>query len=112
ASCSLIIPMIWTSVKRLFRIRLLLQKVEQTLHQNEGSFGRQVTAFAASLLAVPLQAGNVEPFVVVEEVVQPAGSNAGWIVLGLAAIAIGIAIATSDDDDGNNEEPTGRVAVD
>lgn len=60
-------------------------------------------AFAVSLLAAPLQAGNVEPFVVVEEeVVQPAGSNAGWIVLGLAAIAIGIAIATSDDD---NEEP-------
>ncbi|MHA3913427.1 hypothetical protein, partial [Halovulum sp. GXIMD14793] len=45
ASCSLIIPMIWTSVKRLFRIRLLLQKVEQTLHQNEGSFGGQVRFF-------------------------------------------------------------------
>ncbi|MHA3913524.1 calcium-binding protein, partial [Halovulum sp. GXIMD14793] len=44
---SLIIPMIWTSVKRLFRIRLLLQKVEQTLHQNEGSFGGQVTSYAA-----------------------------------------------------------------
>ncbi|MHC0055822.1 LamG-like jellyroll fold domain-containing protein, partial [Actibacterium sp. D379-3] len=40
--CSLIIPMICASVKRLFRIRLLLQKVEQTLHQNEGSFGEQV----------------------------------------------------------------------
>ncbi len=37
--------MIWASVKRLFRICLLLQKVEQTLHQNEGSFGRQVTAY-------------------------------------------------------------------
>ncbi|MHA3916644.1 hypothetical protein [Halovulum sp. GXIMD14793] len=59
-----------------------------------------ISAFALALLAAPLQAGNVEPFVVVEEeVVQPAGSNAGWIVLGLAAIAIGIAIATSDDDD-------------
>ncbi|WP_216290052.1 hypothetical protein, partial [Roseobacter denitrificans] len=34
------------SVKRLFRIRLLLQKVEQTLHQNEGSFGGQVTSDA------------------------------------------------------------------
>ncbi|MFZ5965373.1 hypothetical protein ACOXXX_20710, partial [Thalassococcus sp. BH17M4-6] len=42
ASCSLIIPMICASVKRLFRIRLLLQKVEQTLHHNEGSFGGQV----------------------------------------------------------------------
>ncbi|MHC0055722.1 hypothetical protein, partial [Actibacterium sp. D379-3] len=42
--CSLIIPMICASVKRLFRIRLLLQKVEQTLHQNEGSFGEQVTS--------------------------------------------------------------------
>ncbi|PHR52756.1 MAG: hypothetical protein COA47_17500, partial [Robiginitomaculum sp.] len=31
------------SVKRLFRICLLLQKVEQTLHQSEGSFGGQVT---------------------------------------------------------------------
>ncbi|MHA3916085.1 GSCFA domain-containing protein, partial [Halovulum sp. GXIMD14793] len=44
----LIIPMIWTSVKRLFRIRLLLQKVEQTLHQNEGSFGGQVTLRAVA----------------------------------------------------------------
>ncbi len=42
ASCSLIIPMICASVKRLFRIRLLLQKVEQTRHHNEGSFGGQV----------------------------------------------------------------------
>ncbi|MHA3916790.1 DNA-packaging protein [Halovulum sp. GXIMD14793] len=40
--------MIWTSVKRLFRIRLLLQKVEQTLHQNEGSFGGQVIGSAGS----------------------------------------------------------------
>jgi len=29
-------------VKRLFRIRLLLQKVEQTLHYNAGDFGGQV----------------------------------------------------------------------
>jgi len=39
----LIVPMICASVKRLLRIRLLLQKVEQTLHQSEGSFGEQVT---------------------------------------------------------------------
>lgn len=32
ASCSLIIPMICASVERLFRICLLLQEVEQTLH--------------------------------------------------------------------------------
>lgn len=44
ASCSLIIPMIWASVKRLFRIRLLIQKVEQTLHQSEEGFGGQVSA--------------------------------------------------------------------
>ncbi len=36
--------MIWASVKRLFRIRLLIQKVEQTLHYNAGDFGGQVTA--------------------------------------------------------------------
>ena len=35
--------MIWAYVKRLFRIRLRLQKVERTLHQNEGSFGGQVS---------------------------------------------------------------------
>lgn len=34
--------MICSSLKRLFRVRLLLQKVEQTLHQSEGSFGRQI----------------------------------------------------------------------
>ncbi|MBL4808163.1 MAG: hypothetical protein JKY31_12895, partial [Rhodobacteraceae bacterium] len=34
------------SVKRLFRICLLLQKVEQTLHQSEGSFGGQVNPSA------------------------------------------------------------------
>ena len=32
------------SVKRLFRICLLLQKVEQTLHQSEGRFGGQVNS--------------------------------------------------------------------
>ena len=38
-----------SSVKRLFRICLLLRKVEQTLHQNEGSFGGQVTCSASSV---------------------------------------------------------------
>lgn len=38
----LIIPMIWASVKRLFRMCLPLRKVEQTLHHDEGSFGRQL----------------------------------------------------------------------
>ena len=42
ASCSLIIPIIWASLNRLFRIRLLLRKVKQTLHQREGNFGGQV----------------------------------------------------------------------
>lgn len=32
------------SVKRLFRICLLLQKAEQTQHRNEGGFGGQVTS--------------------------------------------------------------------
>ena len=44
ASCSFIIPIICASVKRLFRICLLLQKVEQTLHQSEGSFGGKVNS--------------------------------------------------------------------
>ena len=35
------VPMIWASVKRLFRGRLLLQRVEQTLRDNAGSFGGQ-----------------------------------------------------------------------
>ncbi len=39
-----LIPIICASVKRLFRICLLLRKVEQTLHQSEGDFGGQVTA--------------------------------------------------------------------
>ena len=34
--------MIWASVKRHFRSRLLLQKVEQTLHYNAGDFGGKV----------------------------------------------------------------------
>jgi hypothetical protein len=42
ASCSLIIPIICASAKRLFRICLLLRKVEHTLHQSEGGFGGQV----------------------------------------------------------------------
>ena len=37
-----IAPMIWASVKRLFRIRLLFQRGEQTLHDNAGGFGGQV----------------------------------------------------------------------
>ena len=40
APCNLITPIIWALMKTLFRIRLLLQKVEQTLPQSEGSFGR------------------------------------------------------------------------
>ena len=35
--------------KRLFRICLLLHKVEQTLHQNEGSFGEQVMTSPSGL---------------------------------------------------------------
>ncbi|WP_242500698.1 hypothetical protein, partial [Tropicimonas sp. IMCC6043] len=46
-SCSLIIPMICASVKRLFRICLLLRKVEQTLRQREGIFGGQVNTTTA-----------------------------------------------------------------
>jgi hypothetical protein len=42
ASCSLMTPMIWASLKRLFCICLLLKKVKQKLHQNEGSFEGQV----------------------------------------------------------------------
>ena len=42
------------SVERLLRIRLLLQKVEQTLHQNEGSFGlRSVPLHQAPLVLAP-----------------------------------------------------------
>ena len=41
ASCSLIIPIICASVKRLFLICLLLPR-GQTLHQIEGTFGGQV----------------------------------------------------------------------
>eukprot|EP00581_Thalassiosira_minuscula_P023595 CAMPEP_0184425340 /NCGR_PEP_ID=MMETSP0738-20130409/130737_1 /TAXON_ID=385413 /ORGANISM="Thalassiosira miniscula, Strain CCMP1093" /LENGTH=122 /DNA_ID=CAMNT_0026788175 /DNA_START=31 /DNA_END=396 /DNA_ORIENTATION=+ len=43
ASCSLIIPIICAWVKRLFRIRLLLRKVEQTLHYSAGDFGGKVS---------------------------------------------------------------------
>ncbi|WP_415145545.1 hypothetical protein, partial [Limimaricola cinnabarinus] len=42
ASCSLIIPMICASVKRLFRI-VCSFAIEQTLHQTEGSRGGQVS---------------------------------------------------------------------
>ena len=49
--------MIWASVKRLFRIRLLLQKVEQTLHNNAGDFGGQVIDSA------DLQCVLVDPYV-------------------------------------------------
>ncbi len=42
------------SVERLLRIRLLLQKVEQTLHQHEGSFGlRSVPLHQAPLVLAP-----------------------------------------------------------
>ena len=34
--------MLWASVKRLLGIRLLLQKVEQTLNHNKARFGGQV----------------------------------------------------------------------
>lgn len=39
-------------MKRLFRIRLLLRKVEQTLLQNEGSFGEQVSLFGSVLIVI------------------------------------------------------------
>ncbi len=60
---------------------------------------------ALALMTAPLYAGNVEPFVVVEEeVVEPAGSNAGWLILGLAVIAIGAAVALSGDDDDDDDD--------
>lgn len=37
--------MIWTPLKRLLRILLLLQKDERTLHYNEGRFAEQVKKF-------------------------------------------------------------------
>ena len=48
--------MIWACVKRHFHIRLLLQKVEQTLHHNEGSFGRLVKSNAMNLFLAMLLA--------------------------------------------------------
>ena len=53
ASCSLIIPMICASVKRLFLMRLLLPR-GQTLHQNEGPFGGQVTGCGQALVLQPM----------------------------------------------------------
>jgi hypothetical protein len=37
------------SVKRLFRIHLLLRKAEKTLHQSEGGFGAQVRSILGEL---------------------------------------------------------------
>jgi hypothetical protein len=42
ASCSLIIPMICASVKRLFLMSSAPSQVGQTLHQSEGHSGGQV----------------------------------------------------------------------
>jgi len=64
--------MICASVKRLFRICLLLRKIEQTLHQNEGSFGGQVrlNVFAVKGVAPEVALSQVflgcVPFILVE----------------------------------------------
>ncbi|MBK5944873.1 hypothetical protein CCR83_00020, partial [Rhodobacter veldkampii DSM 11550] len=51
ASCSLIIPIICASVKRLFLMSSAPSQVGQTLHHSEGTSGGQVTTYDARIIA-------------------------------------------------------------
>lgn len=70
-----------------------------------------LTAVAALMAYTPAFAGNAEVFVVEDdEIEQPAGSNAAWVVPVLALVIIGAAIALSDDDDEPAADPEPDVS--